>query len=45
MEAMKMEHTVCAPCRGVVKRLHFVPGDQVADGAELIEFEPIEEAR
>ena len=36
---MKMEHTISAPRKGVVKAFHFAPGDQVADGAELVEFE------
>jgi 3-methylcrotonyl-CoA carboxylase alpha subunit len=39
MEAMKMEHTITAPCRGLVKRFHYAAGDQVGDGAELVEFE------
>ncbi|MDE2503462.1 MAG: 3-methylcrotonyl-CoA carboxylase, partial [Burkholderiales bacterium] len=40
MEAMKMEHTIAAPCRGRVKSFHFEPGDQVGDGADLLAFEP-----
>ena len=36
MEAMKMEHTIAAPADGVVQELLYAPGDQVADGAELI---------
>ena len=36
MEAMKMEHTIAAPADGVVAELLFVPGDQVAEGAELL---------
>ncbi|HEU0202377.1 MAG TPA: acetyl/propionyl/methylcrotonyl-CoA carboxylase subunit alpha [Burkholderiaceae bacterium] len=39
MEAMKMEHTVIAPQRGVVKSFRFAVGDQVSDGIELVEFE------
>ncbi len=39
LEAMKMEHTIVAPAAGVVKRFRFAVGDQVADGAELVEFE------
>ena len=39
LEAMKMEHTISAPCKGVVKRFHFAPGDQVSDGADLVDFE------
>ncbi len=40
LEAMKMEHTITAPSGGVVKQLRFAVGDQVGDGAELVEFEP-----
>lgn len=39
LEAMKMEHTISAPRKGVVKGFHFAPGDQVSDGAELVDFE------
>jgi 3-methylcrotonyl-CoA carboxylase alpha subunit len=39
MEAMKMEHTLRAPANGTVKAFHCSPGDQVADGIELIQFE------
>ncbi|MDO8299738.1 acetyl/propionyl/methylcrotonyl-CoA carboxylase subunit alpha [Lacisediminimonas sp.] len=38
MEAMKMEHTICAPHDGVVAELMYAVGDQVADGAQLIVF-------
>jgi 3-methylcrotonyl-CoA carboxylase alpha subunit len=37
---MKMEHTITAPTSGTVKSFHFAVGDQVNDGAELVEFEP-----
>ena len=40
IEAMKMEHTVTAPRRGTVKQLYFCKGEQVAEGAQLLEFEP-----
>jgi 3-methylcrotonyl-CoA carboxylase alpha subunit len=40
LEAMKMEHTIHAPADGVVKRFCFAAGEQVSDGAELVEFEP-----
>jgi 3-methylcrotonyl-CoA carboxylase alpha subunit len=40
MEAMKMEHRVCAPGAGVVKSFCFQPGEQVAGGDELLEFLP-----
>ena len=36
MEAMKMEHTLVAPRDGVVEELLYAPGDQVAEGAELV---------
>ncbi|MFM1906999.1 MAG: hypothetical protein RLZZ591_676 [Pseudomonadota bacterium] len=36
MEAMKMEHTIAAPTDGCVAELLFAPGDQVAEGAELL---------
>ena len=36
MEAMKMEHTIAAPADGVVQELLYQPGDQVAEGAELL---------
>jgi 3-methylcrotonyl-CoA carboxylase alpha subunit len=42
LEAMKMEHTISAPRKGVVKAFRFAVGDQVADGAELLEFEGVE---
>jgi 3-methylcrotonyl-CoA carboxylase alpha subunit len=40
MEAMKMEHTIMAPAAGAVKEVLYGVGDQVAEGAELIRFEP-----
>ncbi len=36
MEAMKMEHTIAAPADGTVAELLYAPGDQVAEGAELL---------
>jgi len=39
LEAMKMEHTITAPKNGVVRSFCYAAGDQVADGAELVEFE------
>jgi 3-methylcrotonyl-CoA carboxylase alpha subunit len=38
MEAMKMEHTLTAPRDGVVGEIFYGKGDQVADGAQLIEL-------
>jgi 3-methylcrotonyl-CoA carboxylase alpha subunit len=38
MEAMKMEHTIAAPKDGTVAELLYAPGDQVAEGAELLKL-------
>ncbi len=43
LEAMKMENTITAPARGVVKRVRFSGGDQVTEGEALLEFEAKEE--
>lgn len=43
MEAMKMEHTIKAPCAGTVTDIYFGAGDMVDGGAELIGFEASEE--
>jgi 3-methylcrotonyl-CoA carboxylase alpha subunit len=40
MEAMKMEHTIAAPAKGVVEQLLYAVGDQVAEGAQLLAFKP-----
>ena len=42
MEAMKMEHTISAPRKGVVKEFRCAPGDQVSDGADLVDLEGAE---
>jgi len=39
LEAMKMEHTIRAPARGRIARILCRVGEQVGEGAELIEFE------
>ncbi len=39
LEAMKMEHTITAPAAGIVKTFCYAAGEQVADGAALVEFE------
>jgi 3-methylcrotonyl-CoA carboxylase alpha subunit len=39
IEAMKMEHTIRAPCDGRVMRFYYQPGDLVDGGAELLEFD------
>ena len=38
MDAMKMEHTIASPMVGVVSELLYLPGDQVAEGAELLKL-------
>jgi 3-methylcrotonyl-CoA carboxylase alpha subunit len=38
MDAMKMEHTIAAPMDGTVDELLYAPGDQVAEGAELLKL-------
>ena len=40
MEAMKMEHTVCAPRDGTLGRFLYAAGDTVAEGVPLLELEP-----
>ena len=44
MEAMKMEHTIAAPADGVVAELLYAPGDQVAEGAELLRIAAVQAA-
>ena len=39
MEAMKMEHTIYAPCDGIISEVFFVVGEQVSDGVTLISME------
>lgn len=43
MEAMKMEHTLFAPSKGIIKNVFFNVGDMIQEGVELIQFETIEE--
>ncbi|MEE8338899.1 MAG: biotin/lipoyl-containing protein, partial [Xanthomonadales bacterium] len=38
MEAMKMEHTLCAPADGLVSEFYFQQGDPVDGGSLLLEF-------
>jgi 3-methylcrotonyl-CoA carboxylase alpha subunit len=40
LEAMKMEHTIAAPAKGMLKAFRFGVGDSVSEGAELVDFEP-----
>jgi 3-methylcrotonyl-CoA carboxylase alpha subunit len=39
LEAMKMEHTLAAPADGKIKSVRYGVGEQVPEGAELVEFE------
>ncbi len=39
LEAMKMEHTITAPAAGTLKAFCYAAGEQVTDGAALVEFE------
>lgn len=43
MEAMKMEHTIRAPADGTVVEFYFKEGELVDGGAELVNFEAVEE--
>lgn len=43
MEAMKMEHTIKAPCNGTVDALFYAEGDMVDGGSELLGFSPKDE--
>ena len=38
LEAMKMEHTITAPAAGTVDTFCYAAGEQVSDGAALVEF-------
>ena len=38
LEAMKMEHTLTAPRSGRVVEYYFQPGEQVQEGADLLDF-------
>lgn len=39
LEAMKMEHRICAPTDGTIRALKVAVGEQVANGAVLIEID------
>ena len=39
LEAMKMEHRIVAAADGTVVAVHYEPGDQVAQGAVLLDLE------
>ena len=45
IEAMKMQHTICAPHDGIVAQLFFAAGDQVREGEALLELCVIDEVR
>ncbi len=38
LEAMKMEHTTCAPADGICEAFKVALGEQVAEGTELVQF-------
>ena len=40
IEAMKMEHSVVAPCAGEVTAVHCAPGQRVDEHSRLLELEP-----
>jgi 3-methylcrotonyl-CoA carboxylase alpha subunit len=42
LEAMKMENNITAPVAGTIATLHYAPGDQVTDVAELLVLDPEE---
>ena len=44
LEAMKMEHTICAPTGGVVDAFHVAAGDQVAGGDQLLDFSAVSDS-
>ncbi len=44
LEAMKMEHSINAPCDGTVKALHVQEGQQVSPGRLMIEITPKDSA-
>jgi 3-methylcrotonyl-CoA carboxylase alpha subunit len=41
LEAMKMEHSIVSPRHGTVQALLYAAGDQVAEGAELLQLAPL----
>lgn len=40
IEAMKMEHTIYAPCNGTIKEIYFAENDLIEEGMELLDFSP-----
>lgn len=45
VEAMKMEHNIRAPQRGIVKKINFKQGDLIDTGQQILELEFITENR
>jgi 3-methylcrotonyl-CoA carboxylase alpha subunit len=45
LEAMKIEHTMLAPAAGRLTEFRVAAGEQVAEGAELVSFEPTPDAK
>jgi len=41
LEAMKMEHSISAPCKGTLKAYNYAVNDQVTEGSQLFIFDPI----
>jgi 3-methylcrotonyl-CoA carboxylase alpha subunit len=41
LEAMKMEHTITAPTAGKLRGFRFAVGEQVTEGAELVDFDKV----
>jgi 3-methylcrotonyl-CoA carboxylase alpha subunit len=39
LEAMKMEHTIVAPAKGVVRAVNCAVGDRVAEGTDLVDLD------
>jgi biotin carboxyl carrier protein len=42
MEAMKMEHAICAPMAGIVEALPYAVGDSVEQGVALLRIRAVE---
>jgi len=42
MEAMKMEHAICAPIAGIVEALPYAVGDPVEQGVALLRIRAID---
>jgi biotin carboxyl carrier protein len=42
MEAMKMEHAICAPIAGIVEALPYAVGDPVEQGVALLRIRAVD---